>query len=73
MEEKETDYQKLLLISKDILKEKRAIQNQYEHMETQNKEAQNQMENKDVEYARLHKRSRVLSHFTVIAEAYKSI
>ena len=32
LEEKETDYQKLLLISKDILKEKRAIQKQYEQM-----------------------------------------
>ena len=34
LEEKETDYQTLLSISKDILKEKRAIQKQYEHMKT---------------------------------------
>ena len=34
LEEKETNYQKLLLISKDILKEKRVIQKQYEHMKT---------------------------------------
>ena len=32
LEEKETDYQNILLISKDILKEKRAIQKQYEQM-----------------------------------------
>ena len=73
LEEKETDYQKLLLISKDILKEKRVIQNQYEHMKTQSKEAQNRMENKDVEYARLQKRSQVLSDLIVIAEASKSL
>ena len=41
LEEKETDYQRLLLISKDILEEKRAIQKQYEHMKTQRKEAHN--------------------------------
>ena len=34
LEEKETDYQKLILISKDILKEKRAIHKKYEHMKT---------------------------------------
>ena len=68
LDEKETDYQKLLLISKDILKEKRAIQKQYEHMKTQNKEAQNQMENKDVEYAMLQRRSQVLSDLIVISE-----
>ena len=56
LEEKETDYQKLPLISQDILKEKRAIQKQYEHMKIQNKESQNRVENKDVEYARLQKR-----------------
>ena len=53
LEEKETDHQKLILISKDILKEKRAIRKQYEHMKTQSKEAHNQMENKDAEYVRL--------------------
>ena len=53
LEEKETDDQKLLLISKYIWKEKRAIQKKYEHMKTQSKEAHNQMDNKDAEYARL--------------------
>ena len=55
LEEKETDYQNLLSVSKDILKEKRAIQKKYEHMKNQSKEAHNQMENKDVEYARMQK------------------
>ena len=55
LEEKEANYQKLLSISKDILKEKRTIQNQCEHMKTQSKEAHNQMENKDAEFARLQK------------------
>ena len=73
LEKKETDYEKWLLTSKDILKEKRAIQKQYEHMKTQSKEAQNRMEKKDVEYARLQKRSQVLSDLTVIAEASKSL
>ena len=56
LEEKETDYQKLLLISKDIFREKRAIQKQYEHMNIQRKEGHNRVENKDDEYARLQKR-----------------
>ena len=34
LEEKEADYQNILSISKDILKEKRAIQKKYEHMKT---------------------------------------
>ena len=41
LEEKEADYQKLLSISKDILKEKRTIQKQFEHMKTQSKEVHN--------------------------------
>ena len=73
LEEKEADYQKLLSISKDILKEKRTIQKQFEHMKTQSKEAHNQMENKDAEFARLQKRSQVLSDLTVLAEASKSL
>ena len=48
LEEKDADYQKLLSISKDILKEKRTIQKQFEHMKAQSKE-----ENKDVEFSRL--------------------
>ena len=66
LEEKEVDYQKLLSISKDILKEKRTIQKQLEHMKAQSKE-----ENKDVQFARLQKRSQVLSDLTILAEAYK--
>ena len=73
LEEKEADCQKLLSLSKDILKEKRAIQKQYEHMKTQSKEAHNQMENKDAEFARLQKRSQVLSDLTILAEASKSL
>ena len=52
LEEKEADCQKLVSISKDILKEKRTIQKQFEHMKAQSKE-----ENKDAEFARLQKRS----------------
>ena len=73
LEKKETDYKKLLLISKDILKEKLTIQKQYEHIKIQNKELQNRVENKDAEYARLQKRSHVLSDLTIIAEASKSL
>ena len=46
MEDKETEYQKLLSISKDILREKRTIQKQLELIKAQNKE-----DNKDVEFA----------------------
>ena len=73
MEEKEADYQKLLSISKDILKEKRTIQKQFKQMKTQSKEAHNQMENKDVEFSRLQRRSQVLSDQTVLVEASKSL
>ena len=41
LEEKEADYQKLLSIYKDILKDKRTIQKHYEHMKTQSKEVHN--------------------------------
>ena len=68
LEDKETDYQKLLSISKDILKEKRTIQKQFKHMKTQSKE-----ENKDAEFARLQKRSQVLSDLTILVEASKSL
>ena len=37
MEDKEAEYQKLLVISKDILKEKRAIQRQLEKIKSQYK------------------------------------
>ena len=42
-------------------------------MRTQSKEAHNQMENKDAEFAILQKRSQVLSDLTVLAEDSKSI
>ena len=63
LEDKEAYYHKFLSISKDILKEKRTI-----HMKAQSKE-----ENKDVEFARLQKRSQVLSDLTILAEASKSL
>ena len=73
LEEKEVDYQKLLSISKDILKEKRTIQKKFEHMKTQSKEAHNQMQNKDAEFSRLQRISQVLSDLTVLAEDSKSL
>ena len=68
LEEKEADCQKLVSISKDILKEKRTIQKQFQHMKAQSKE-----ENKDVEFARLQMQSQVLSDITILAEASKSL
>ena len=67
MEDKEAEYQKLLVISKDILKEKRAIQRQLEQVKAQNKE-----KDKDVEFARLQRRSQVLSDLATLAEASRS-
>ena len=68
LEDKETEYQKLLTISKDILREKRTIQKQLELIKAQNKE-----DNKDVEFTRLQKHSQVLSDLAILAEASKSI
>ena len=48
MEDKEAEYQKLLVISKDILTEKRTIQRQLEQVKAQNKE-----KDKDAEFTRL--------------------
>ena len=42
-------------------------------MKTQSKEAHNQMEIKDAEFAKLQKRSQVLSDLTVLVEASKSL
>ena len=64
MEDKEAEYQKLLIISKDILKEKRALQRQLEQLKAQKKES-----DKDVELARLQKHSQVLSDLATLAEA----
>ena len=68
LEDKEAYYQKLMSICKDILKEKRTIQKQLVHMKAQSKE-----ENKYAEFARLEKRSQVLSDLTILAEASKSL
>ena len=68
LEDKETEYQKLLIISKDILREKRAIQKQLELVKAQNKE-----DNKVVEFARLQKCSQVLSDLATLAEASRSL
>ena len=68
LEDKETEYQKLLIISKDILRDKRAIQKQLELIKAQNTE-----DNKDAEFARLQKRSQVLSDLATLAEASRSI
>ena len=65
---KEAEYQKLLEISKDILKEKRATQRQLEQVKAQNKES-----DKDVEFARLQKHSQVLSDLATLAEASRSL
>ena len=68
MEDKEVEYQKLLVISKDILKEKRAIQRQLEQVKAQNKE-----NDKYAEFARLQRRSQVLSDLATLEEASRSL
>ena len=68
LEDKETEYQKLLTKSKDILKEKRTIQKQLELIKAQNKE-----DNKDAEFTRLQKRYQVFSDLAILAEASKSL
>ena len=73
LEEKEADYQRLVIISKDILKKKRAIQEQYKQVLNQNKELQNKELNKDAEYSSLQKRSQVLHDMTILAEVSKSL
>ena len=73
LEEKEVDYQKLVSISKDTLKKKRALQEQYKQVLDQNKELLNKELNKDAEYSRLQKRSQVLHDMTLLAEVSKSL
>ena len=68
MEDKEAEYQKLLVISKDILKDKRNIQRQLEHVKAQNKES-----DKDAKFAGLQKRSQVLSDLATLAGASRSL
>ena len=53
LEEKEVDYQKLVNIAKDILKKKRALQEQYKQVFYQNRELQSKELNQDAEYSRL--------------------
>ena len=67
-EDKEIEYQKLLTISKDIVREKRTIQKKLELIKAQNKE-----DNKDAEFARLQKCSQVLSDLAALAEASRSL
>ena len=68
MEEKEAEFQKLLMISRNILKEKRAMQRQLEHLKAQKKES-----DKDMELARLQRRSQVLNDLSTLAEASRSL
>ena len=68
LEDKETEYQKLLIVSKDVLREKRAIQKQLEQVKAQSKE-----DNKDSEFARLQRRSQVLNDLATLAEASRSL
>jgi len=68
MEEKEAAFQKLLMVSRNILKEKRAMQKQLEHVKAQVKE-----NDKDKELARLQRRSQVLNDLATLAEASRSL
>jgi len=68
MEEKEAEFQKLLRVSRNILKEKRAMQKQLEHAKAQVKE-----NDKDKELARLQRRSQVLNDLATLAEASRSL
>ena len=68
LEDKEAEYQKLLMVSKDVLREKRAIQKQLEQVKAQIKE-----DNKDAEFAKLQRRSQVLSDLATLAEASRSL
>ena len=71
LEEKEVDYQKLVCVSKDILKKKRDLHEQYEKVLDQNRKLQNKELNQDAEYTRLQKRSQVLHDMTLLAEVSK--
>ena len=73
LEEKEDDYQKLVNISKDILRKKRDLQVQYKQVVNQNRELQSKELNQDAKYTRLQKKSQVLHDMTLLAEVSKSI
>ena len=68
MEDKEAEFQKLLMISKNILKEKRTMQRQLEQLKAQEKE-----NDKDMELARLQRHSQVLNDLATLAEASRSL
>ena len=68
LEDKEAEYQKLLMVSKDVLREKRAIQKQLEQVKGQIKE-----DNKDAEFTRLQRSSQVLSDLATLVEASRSL
>ena len=68
MEEKEAEFQKLLMIYRNILKEKRAMQKQLEHFKAQEKK-----NDKDMELARLQRCSQVLNDLATLAEASRSL
>ena len=67
-EEKEAEFQKNLMVSRNILKEKRAMQRQLEHFKAQEKE-----NDKDMELARLQRHSQVLNDLATLAEASRSL
>ena len=73
LEEKEADYQKLVIIYKDTLKKKRAMQKQYKQVLNQNKELHNKELNKDAKYSLLQKRAQVMHDMTSLAKVSKSL
>ena len=68
MEEKEAAFQKLLMVSRNILKEKRSMQQKLDQVKAQEKE-----NDKDKEFARLKRRSQVLNDLATLAEASRSL
>jgi len=68
MEEKEAAFQKLLMVSRNILNEKKAMQQKLDQVKAQVKE-----NDKDKEFARLKRRSQVLNDLATLAEASRSL
>ena len=68
MEEKEAAFQKLLMVSRNILKEKWSMQQKLDQVKAQEKE-----NDKDKEFARLKRRSQVLNDLATLAEASRSL
>ena len=50
-----------------------ATTTEFKQMKTQSKDMYNQMEDKDVEFAKLQQRSQDLSDLTILAEASKNL